>query len=131
VLRSGCWLRDNLSVVICTVWELFLAAVASRSLLVGALLSTADPANRDSIESFIQGLSRDELECIAEFQGACIIDSEFSGYSEYRLLAEFFDANCSDRWQNPNERAHKTFVVLAWLDLRKSVPRTTISLAIS
>jgi hypothetical protein len=108
-----------------------LAAVASRSLLVGALLSTADPANRDSLESFIQGLSRDELECIAEFQGACIIDSEFSGFSEYRLLAEFFDANLYDQGRNASERAHKTFVVLAWLDLRKSASATTISLAVS
>jgi hypothetical protein len=108
-----------------------LAAVASRSSLVGALLSTADPANRDSLESFIQGLSHAELECIAEFQGACIIDSEFSGFGEYRLLTEFFDANLCERWRNPSERAHKTFVVLAWLDLRKSVSATTISLAIS
>jgi len=108
-----------------------LAVAAARSSLVGALLSTADPANRDSIESFLQGLSRDELQCIAEFQGACIIESEYSGYTEYRLLAGFFDPDFCDRWPDPTDRAHKTFVVLAWLDLRKSVSDATISLALS
>ena len=111
--------------------ELYLAAVASRSSLVGALVRTADPATRDSAESFLQGLSLDELQCIAEFQGACIIESEFSGHSEYRLLVEFFDAAFCDRWPYPEQRAHKTFVVLAWLDLRKSVSDATISLALS
>jgi hypothetical protein len=120
-----------LSVVIHTVPELYLAAVASRSSLVGALLRTADPANRNSIVTFLEGLSRDELQCIAEFQGACIIESEFSGNSDYRLLAEFFDPTICDRWPDPCERAHKTFVVLAWLDLRKFASPATISFALS
>lgn len=34
----------------------------------------------------------------------------------YRLMAEFFDPNVSDRWVNADNRAHKTFVVLAWLE---------------
>jgi hypothetical protein len=108
-----------------------LAVVASRSSLVGALLRTAAPTNRHTIVTFLKGLSRDELQCIAEFQGACIIESEFSGNGEYRMLAEFFDAGFGDRWPDPCERAHKTFVVLAWLDLRKSASPATVSFALS
>jgi hypothetical protein len=32
-------------------------------------------------------------------------------------MADFFDPRMCDRWSNPCERAHKTFVILAWLDL--------------
>jgi hypothetical protein len=127
--------RDNWGVVIHTVPELHLAEVASRSSLVGALVSTVDPATRNSLLTFLEGLSRDELQCIAEFQGACIIEAglqpEFSGISEYRMLAEFFDASFSERWPDSGERCHKTFVVLAWLDLRKSASPATISFALS
>ncbi len=31
-------------------------------------------------------------------------------------MGEFFDPVISERWHNPADRAHKTFVVLAWLD---------------
>jgi hypothetical protein len=34
----------------------------------------------------------------------------------YRLMAKFFDPGLSDRWVNADNRAHKTFVVLAWLE---------------
>ncbi len=99
-----------------------MAAVASRSSLVGALLRNALPANKLIVEDFLQGLSRDELECIAEFQGASILEAEFSGNgNSYRLMSDFFDP-AIERWGNPDDRAHKKFVVLAWLDhLDKSI----------
>jgi hypothetical protein len=94
-----------------------LAAVASRSLLVGALLRTAIPLKRDIIGDFLCGLSHDELECLAEFQGACVLEQEFSVTTNpYRLMADFFDSSCSERWRNPDNRAHKVFIVLAYLD---------------
>jgi hypothetical protein len=94
-----------------------LAAVASRSSLVDALLRAARPVRRHLVLDFLDGLSRDELECLAEFQGACLLESEYSLlFSAYRLMADFFDPAAFDRWQNPADRAHKTFVVLAWLD---------------
>jgi hypothetical protein len=37
----------------------------------------------------------------------------------YRLLPDFFDSSASERWQNTDDCAHKTFVVLEWLDHRK------------
>lgn len=103
--------------------ELTLAAVASRSSLVGALLRTAVPVNRHIVLDFLQGLSRDELECLAEFQGACVLEDEFSvACHPYRLMADFFDPSVCERWQNPDDRSHKMFVVLAYLDhLRGSV----------
>jgi hypothetical protein len=97
--------------------ELTLAVVASRSFLVGALLRTAIPVNRHYVQDFLEGLSRDELECLAEFQGACVLEDEFSvACHPYRLMADFFDPAVCERWGNPDDRAHKMFVVLAYLD---------------
>ncbi len=97
--------------------ELNLAVVASRSSLVGALLRDAIPVNRPAVSDFLQGLSLDELECLAEFQGACVIEAEYSETCHsYRLMSDFFDPEVCERWRQPDARAHKTFVVLAWLD---------------
>ncbi len=108
-----------------------MAVVGTRSSLVAALLGSSAGSNRHSITNFLEGLSCDELRCIAEFHGACIIESELPGNGEYRMLAEFFDAAFGDRWPDAGERAHKTFIVLAWLDLRKSAAPATISFALS
>ncbi len=94
-----------------------MAAVAARSSLIGALLSTTTPVNRSSAFEFLSGLSRDELTCIAEFQGACAIENSYGRkITSYGLLPEFFDADVFDRWRDADDRAHKTFVVLAWLE---------------
>ena len=95
-----------------------MAAVDSRSSMVGALLRSAIPSNRHFVLDFLQGLSRDELECLAEFQGSCVLEEEFSvACQPYRLMADFFDPSVSERWRNPDDRTHKMFVVLAFLDL--------------
>jgi hypothetical protein len=40
----------------------------------------------------------------------------------YRLMADFFDPSVSERWRHPDDRAHKMFIVLAYLDrLRPSL----------
>ena len=105
-------------VVIRTFPGVNLAVIASRYSLVGALLRKAVPAKRHSVFNFLRGLSRDELECLAEFQGACILESETPGHNAYRLMADYFDPNYAERWGNSSDdRAHKTFVVLAYLDL--------------
>jgi hypothetical protein len=94
-----------------------LAAVASRSFLVGALLRNALAVNRHEVLNFLRGLSRDELECLAEFNGACVLEAELPlTYNPYRLMADFFDPCACERWNNPDDRAHKTFIVLAYLD---------------
>lgn len=46
-----------------------------RKTLVDALVSCADAPSRSPAGRFLQGLSRDELEYIAGFLGACILES--------------------------------------------------------
>ena len=96
-----------------------MAAVASRSSLVGALLRNAAPANRHAVYDFLRGLSRDELECLAEFQGACILEAEYSqgrASNYYRLMSAFFDPATHERWRDPDARAHKIILLLTFLD---------------
>ena len=107
--------------------ELNLAVEASRSSLVGALLRTAVPASRHSIVDFLRGLSRDELECLADFQGACMLEAQYGNANPYRLMADFFDPSISERWMNPEDRAHKTFVVMAWLERTRRSMRVNLS----
>ena len=123
LLFTGPVLDNNVGGYLFVPWELILAAVASRSSLVGALLRTAIPVNRHGVLNFLEGLSRDELECLAEFQGACVLEEEFSvACQPYRLMADFFDPSVCERWRNPDDRAHKMFVVLAYLDqLHRSI----------
>lgn len=92
-------------------------ALASRSSLVGILLRTALPSDRPSVLDFLRGLSRDELQCLAEFQGALIIESQDSPVENpYRFMAKFFSPVHFERREDPCDRAHKIFVVLAWID---------------
>jgi hypothetical protein len=103
--------------------ELTLAAVASRSSIMGALIRTANPSNLHSVLDFLTGLSSGELECLAEFQGACLLEMGLAPVNPYRMLAEFFDPAVSERWRNCEDRAHKTFIVLSWLEVQ-NVPLT-------
>ena len=100
--------------------ELTLAVVASRSSLTGALIRTANPSNLHLVLDFLTGLSCGELECLAEFQGACLLEMSETPVNPYRMLAEFFDPAVSERWRNCEDRAHKTFVVLSWLEVQKT-----------
>jgi hypothetical protein len=80
------------------------------------------------VVDFLRGLSRDELECVADFEGARVLEAQGSRFvNPYNLLGEFFDPRVSDRWQNAEDRAHKTFVVLAWIErCGARVPRRAI-----
>ena len=94
-----------------------MAAVASRSSLVGALLRAAFPSQRQSAVSFLRALSCSELECLAEFEGACALECQcLDSVNTYRLLEDFIEPSVSERWMNAEDRAHKTFLVLAWLE---------------
>ena len=101
---------------------------ASRSSIVGALLRIAVPENRHLVVDFLRGLSRDELECVAEFEGACSIEaSQNTRLNRYRLLAPFFDPSSSERWNNTDDCAHKTFVLLTWLEFRSVTQNSRVS----
>ena len=111
-------------------------AAATRSSLVGALLRTAFSAHRQAAVTFLRGLSCSELECLAEFEGACVLEG-MEGLSAqapgpvnpYRFLEDFFVPSVSERWCNSADRAHKTFLVLAWLEysLRTSQKTSPVS----
>lgn len=113
----------NVVRLLSVLMELTLAVVACRSSLMGALIRTANPSNLHSVLDFLTGLSCGELECLAEFHGACLLEMDSAPVNPYRMLAEFFDPAVSERWRNCEDRAHKTFVVLSWLELQK-VPQT-------
>jgi hypothetical protein len=101
--------------------ELTLAVVASRSSLMGALIRTANAhsSNLNLVLDFLSGLSCGELECLAEFQGSCVLEMGENSVNPYRMLAEFFDPAVSERWRNCEDRAHKTFIVLSWLEIQQ------------
>jgi hypothetical protein len=99
--------------------ELTLAVVASRSSLMGALIRTANLSNLHSVLDFLTGLSCGELECLAEFQGSCLLEMGDKPMNPYRMLGEFFDPAVSERWRNCEDRAHKTFVVISWLEVQR------------
>ena len=106
----------KLAVTVCNL-ELKLAAVASRSSIAGALLRTSLPQRRHAVVNFLRGLSRDELECLAEFEGACMIESLFSPrVNPYEILINFFGLPDSSRTGNDDDAAHKTCILLKWLE---------------
>ena len=108
-----------------------MAVVASRSSLVGALLRTAAPSDRQYVVDFLRGLSRDELECLAEFEGACVLEAQdLRSLNPYNLLGDFFDPQVSNHWHNADDRAHKTFVVLAWLERCSSNSKNVLNRAV-
>jgi hypothetical protein len=68
------------------------------------------------------------LECLAEFEGSCALESlEFEPLNTYRLLEEFFEPAASERWHNREDRAHKTFLVLAWLEFSRQSVAVSVS----
>ena len=83
------------------------------------------------MRSFLQGLSLDELNCLAEFQGACLLESLAGTPRPYRVLPEFFDPASGPRWQHPDDRAHKTFIVLEWLQQTQRRKPVSSSLPLS
>lgn len=105
-----------------------MAVVASRSSLAGALLRTVAVSKRRPLVGFLRGLSLDELECLADFEGACTLESlESETFNQYRFMPAFFDNAGSERWQNSDDCAHKTFIVLAWMEYRTNSLRISLA----
>lgn len=51
-------------------------SVAPKSMLVSALCSCAEVRRQSRTRRFLEGLSSDELQYIAEFLGACILEAQ-------------------------------------------------------
>ena len=83
--------------------------------LVRSLCSMVPDGQQRKARQFLLGLSSDELQCIAEFFGACILESERLRGSRRADLADciqrFYDcSNCIEP-----ERSHKAILLVEFL----------------
>lgn len=99
-----------------------------RSALVAALVSCADAPFRSRSRRFLLGLSCDELQFIAEFLGACILESprrvRCSRTQLAGRIAEFQQAR-SGSGTCSSDQAHKMIVLLEFL-CRSSLQQFTL-----
>jgi hypothetical protein len=89
-----------------------------RNALVAALTSCADRPSKNRARRFLSGLSFDELQFIAEFQGACVLESgakrRCSRAQLAERIAEFQRARESaGGWSE--DRDHKMILLLEYL----------------
>ena len=90
-----------------------------RSVLVAALASCTDGPFKLRARRFLDGLSRDELQFIAEYLGASILDSsEPCATSRPELaerIVEFQRSRCGGRRPSSPDQDHKTILLLEFL----------------
>jgi len=89
-----------------------------RSALVIALAAAADSSRRNRARKFLQGLSGDELQYIADFLGACILEAtaDCPGPAVAGCIHEFQRARrscCSP--ESASDQDHKMILVLEYL----------------
>ena len=88
--------------------------VAQRQDLVAALVACAHTPLRARARRFVQGLSADELQFIAEYLGACILESAqrycCTRAELARRIAEFQDSR-----ESLADRDHKSILLLEFL----------------
>jgi hypothetical protein len=91
-----------------------------RALLI-ALASCADRTLRTKTRRFLAGLSRDELQFLAEYLGASILEYECqrprSRAELAERVAEFEKARCPCRTAPEADRNHKMILLLEFLRL--------------
>jgi hypothetical protein len=89
-----------------------------RTGLISAIAACAERHFQRKARKFLQGLSTDELQYIADFLGACVLESLGRSACSRRELAEsiaqFDQVRCaaSDR---PGDRQHKMILLLEYL----------------
>ena len=105
-----------------------------RSTLVAALTSCADRPLKPKARQFLMGLSSDELQFIAEFLGACILESNEEGRCARSEMAERIGQlqrgrlNCSPGCSQDQD--HKMILLLEYLCLSGS-PRFSLAMRAS
>ena len=102
-----------------------------RNALVAALVSCADRPLKPKARRFLVGLSFDELQFIAEFLGACILESTEKGRCSRSELAERIaqfqrgrlrcSPGCSE------DQDHKMILLLEYL-CRSGSPRISLAM---
>ena len=86
-----------------------------KSVLVRSLCSMVPSGQERKARQFLLGLSTDELQCLAEFLGSCILESErLRGLRRADLsecIQRFYDCrNCAEP-----ERRHKAILLVEFL----------------
>ena len=101
-----------------------------RTALVAALVSCADSPHRLRARRFVQGLSADELQFIASFLGACVLDSSGNSYASRAQWADRiaqYQQICAGRPQYRSaDQEHKMILLLEYL-CRCSAPPLPLS----
>lgn len=96
-----------------------------RSALVTALVSCADSPHRSQARRFVQGLSADELQFIASFLGACVLDSSgrpcTSRAQWAEQIAQYQQADALCQECGSPDHDHKMILLLEFL-CRSGVP---------
>ena len=102
-----------------------------RNALVAALISSADRPLKPKARRFLVGLSFDELQFIAEFLGACILESTEEGCCSRSELAQRIaqfqpgrrrcSPGCSE------DQDHKMILLLEYL-CRSGSPRISLAM---
>ncbi len=87
-----------------------------RSVLISALVGCSDGPGKSRSRRFLQGLSSDELQFIAEYLGACILESAADGArsrDEFAMRVLQFQAG-REHALSPDEE-HKMILLLEFL----------------
>lgn len=89
-----------------------------RTALISAIAACAEERLQKKARRFLQGLSRDELLYIAEFLGACVLESLGRAACSRGELAggiAHFEQARSARAGCPSDREHKMILLLEYL----------------
>jgi hypothetical protein len=87
-LRTTLKFRNNTAKIRSVVWYLTHRRSGLRNSLVTALVSCADTPSRPLARRFLRGLSADELQFIADYYGACILERSVACRCNRAELAE-------------------------------------------
>jgi hypothetical protein len=116
---------------------LLVPATAKKSSLVCALIACLENSQKRPTRRFLQGLATDELQYIAEFLGACILESGGRCRGSRTELAEAIkqfersrhgaSSDAVARGRDPiQDQEHKMILLLEYL-CRSGVPQHTMS----
>jgi len=87
-----------------------------RSALVAALVSCADSPHQSRARRFLEGLSADELQFIAEFLGACVLDSPGKSCASRAQWADRITRyQQASAGSHSADREHKMILLLEYL----------------
>lgn len=91
-----------------------------RRTLVAALVSCAERPLKCKARRFLAGLSRDELEFLAEYLGCCILETAEAGLCSRGQLAQRiaeFQCQRRARARSGEDQEHKSILLLEFLCL--------------